>query len=190
MNPSKCSHYRLISYHADPTGHLTLDLVDGLSQTADIVAGDTGNGDTTVLGRVDRVLLSQLIHLLWGHASVGEHADLGGDVAPVVLGAKLLEVLLEEGAHGDDAVSHALDLAEPLLVEGRVAEDLGGDAGTVNRGVGDHGTDDDLELGVDALDLVGISADEGEGTDTLAVETLLLIVSNDGFNVFRVQRTI
>jgi hypothetical protein len=37
-------------------------------------------------------------------------------MAPVVLAAKLLKVLLEEGTHSDDAVGHALDLTEPLLV--------------------------------------------------------------------------
>jgi DNA repair protein RadC len=41
-------------------------------------------------------------------------------VAPVVLAAELLEVLLEKGTHGNDAVSHALDLTKPLLVERRV----------------------------------------------------------------------
>lgn len=63
------------------------------------------------------MLLGQLVHLLRGQASVRKHADLGGDVVPILLAAEVLEVLLEERAHGDDAVGHALDLAEPLLVE-------------------------------------------------------------------------
>ena len=36
---------------------LTLDLVDGLGKAADVLASDTGNGDTTVLGRIDGVLV-------------------------------------------------------------------------------------------------------------------------------------
>jgi hypothetical protein len=93
---------------------------------------------------------------------------------PVVLGAKLLKVVLKESTHGDDAVSHLLDLTEPLLVKGRAVEDLGGDASTVNGRVGVQRSDDNLELRVDALLLIGIGADHGEGTDTLAVETHVL----------------
>jgi hypothetical protein len=37
--------------------YLTLDLVDGFSKTSDVLAGDSGNRDTAVLGSVYRVLL-------------------------------------------------------------------------------------------------------------------------------------
>ena len=94
--------------------------------------------------------------------------------ASAVLATELLEVLLEESAHGDDAVGHALDLTEPLLVEGRIVEDLRSDAGTVNGRVGVQWADQDLDLGVDALLLLGRLADDGEGTNTLAVETHVL----------------
>ena len=154
---------------------LTLDGIDGLSEAANVVAGDAGDGDTAVLGSVDRELLSETGHLISGQTSVGEHADLASDVGPVVLGAELLKVVLEEGTHGDDSVSHLLDLIEPLLVEDRVGEDLRGDTGTVDRGVGVQGSDDNLELGVDALLLLGAGADEGEGTNTLTVETLVTL---------------
>lgn len=154
---------------------LALDLEDGLGQTADVVTGDTSNGDTAVLGGVDGVLLGQLIHLLGVQASVGEHANLAGDVGPVVLGAELLEVLLEEGTHGDDSVSHALDLAQPLLVQLRVAEDLGGNTGTVDGRVGVQRTDEDLQLRVDTLLLLSVGSGDGEGTDTLTVETLFVV---------------
>jgi len=117
-------------------------------------------------------LFGQSLHLLGLQTGVSEHTDLRGDVAPVVLASELLQVLLEQSAHGDDAVSHVLDLTEPLLVKGSVVEDLGSDAGTVDRGVGVERTDENLDLGVDALLLVGVLANDGEGTDTLTVETL------------------
>lgn len=120
------------------------------------------------------MLLGELVHLLGAQASVGEHANLVGDVGPVVLGAELLEVGLEQGAHLDDAVSHVLDLAEPLLVELGVLEDGGGDAGTVDGRAGVQRADENLDLGVDALDLLGVGADDGEGTNTLTVETHVL----------------
>jgi hypothetical protein len=118
------------------------------------------------------VLLGKRRHLLGREASVREHADLAGDVGPVVLGAELLEVVLEERAHLDDAVGHAFDLAEPLLVQLGVVEDLGGDAGAVHGGVGVERANYDLDLRVDALLLGGVFADDGEGTGTLTVETL------------------
>jgi hypothetical protein len=120
------------------------------------------------------VLLGESIHLGGLKASVGEHANLAGDVAPVVLAAKLLKVLLEQSTHLDDAVSHLLDLQEPLLVQSGVVQDLGSNAGTVDGRVGVQRADQDLDLGVDSLLLVGILGDNGEGTDTLTVETHVL----------------
>lgn len=137
-------------------------------------------------------LLGEGVHLLGLEASVGEHADLdimsviwiienrmfrshlAGDVGPVVLAAELLEVGAEERAHLDDAASHALDLTEPLLVKSRVVHDGGGDAGTVNGRVGVEGTNEDLDLRIDTLLLLGVLANEGESTDTLTVETHVL----------------
>lgn len=153
---------------------LTLDLVDGLGQATNVVAGDTGDTDTAVLGGVHAVLLGKGVHLSGLKTSVGEHANLAGDVAPVVLAAKLLKVLLEQSTHADDAVGHLLDLGEPLLVQGRVIQDLGGNAGTVDGRVGVQRADEDLDLRVDSLLLVGVLGDNGEGTDALTVETHVL----------------
>jgi len=152
--------------------NLTLDLVDGLGKTANVLAGDASHTDAAVLGGVDGVLLRELGHLLGGQAGVCEHANLAGDVAPVVLAAQLLQVVLEQGAHLDDAVSHALDLAQPLLVERGVVQDGAGDAGTVDGRVGVERADQDLDLRVNALGLFGRFGDNGEGADALAVKTL------------------
>jgi hypothetical protein len=99
---------------------------------------------------------------------------LAGDVGPVVLAAELLEVGAESRAHLNDAVSHALDLTEPLLVQSGVVHDGGGDASTVDGRVGVEGTDEDLDLRLNALLLLGVLADKREGTDTLAVQTHVL----------------
>ena len=89
-----------------------------------------------------------------------------------MLAAELLKVGAQQRAHLNDAVSHALDLAEPLLVQGGVVHDGRGHASTVDGRVGVEGADKDLDLRLDALLLLGRLADEGEGTDTLTVETL------------------
>jgi hypothetical protein len=93
-------------------------------------------------------------------------------VRPVVLAAKLFQVLLEKSTHLNDAVSHALNLAKPLLVKRRVIHDSRGDTSTVHGRVGVEGTDEDLDLRVDTLLLLGGFADERESTDTLTVESL------------------
>lgn len=123
--------------------------------------------------RCDTYLLGENVHLLGLQTGVGEHADLAGDVGPVVLAAELLQVLAEQGAHLNDAISHALDLTEPLLVQLGVVHDGGGDAGTVDGGVRVEGADQNLDLRLDALLLLGVLTDERESTNTLTVETLI-----------------
>lgn len=65
--------------------NLAGDLVDGLSQSLDICSGDTRDGDTAVLGGVDRVLLGQFVHLLGCQAGVCEHTDLEKETPHVSL---------------------------------------------------------------------------------------------------------
>ena len=118
------------------------------------------------------MLLAELPHLLRLQAGVSEHADLVGDMRPVMLGAELLKIVTEGRAHRDDAVGHILNLALPLLVESRVVKNLRSDASTVDRGVGVHRSDDDLELRLETGSLFGVLADNGEDTSTLTVKTL------------------
>ena len=99
-------------------------------------------------------------HLLGSQAGVGEHTDLAGDVAPVVLAAEFLEIVLEQGAHLDDAVGHALDFTQPLLVERRVVQNGAGDASAVNGRVGVERADKNLDLGVNALGFFGRFGDD------------------------------
>lgn len=99
-------------------------------------------------------------------------AYLVGDVAPVLLASELLQVLLQKSSHLDDTVSHALDFTEPLLVELGVVHDGRGNAGAVDWGVRVKRADEDFDLRIDALLLFGGLADNGECTDTLAIETL------------------
>lgn len=101
-------------------------------------------------------------------------SHLAGDVGPVVLAAELLKVGAEKSAHLNDAASHALDLTEPLLVKSRVIHNGGGDTGAVDGRVGVEGTNEDLDLRIDTLLLLGVLANEGESTDTLAVQTHVL----------------
>lgn len=99
-------------------------------------------------------------------------AYLVGNMRPVMLATQSLKVLLEKTAHLNDTVSHTLDFAQPLFLELRVVQDGGRDTGTMDRGVGVKGANDDLDLRVDALLFFGGSADERECTCTFTIETL------------------
>ena len=169
--------------------------MDGSSESLDIGRCDTCDRYSAILGCIHGVLhdissidlavsadvkthlLSQLVHLLRSQTGIREHANLAGDMAPIVLRSQSFKLLLQKSAHVDDAVSHALDLAQPLLIEGRVVEYLRGYTGTVDRRVRVERADKDLDLRVHALLLLCICADNGEGTNTLTIESLVYVSS-------------
>jgi hypothetical protein len=101
-----------------------------------------------------------------------EGANLVSDMAPVMLAAEILQVLLQECSHLDDAFCHSLDFDEPLFVQGGVVQDLGCNAGAVDGRVGVERSHEDLDLRVHAFLLLGRLADNRECPDTLAIETL------------------
>jgi len=150
----------------------TRHIVNRLSQPLDIPRRDARHTDPAILGRIHAVLLGQRVHLLRLEPRVREHADLARDVAPVVLAAQLLQVLLQKRPHLDDPVRHPLDLAQPLLVERWVVEDRAGYARAVHGRVRVQRSHEDLDLRVDTLFLVRVRTDDGECADTLAVQTL------------------
>ena len=59
----------------------------GLSQMANISWGDSGDGNSAVLGEINAVVLRNLLNLLRGHPSEGEHSNLVGDMFPVARGS-------------------------------------------------------------------------------------------------------
>lgn len=104
-----------------------------------------------------------------------EHAYLALDVAPF---ARSVEVFLESGvklfSHADDTVSHSFHLRLPLGVKIGVTQNGIGNSGTVERGIRVHGSDDDLQLAVDARLLSWVRSGEGEGTNALSVQAHVL----------------
>ena len=68
----------------------------------EVLGVETSDGDTAIGSHVDGKSLAELSDLLLVKTSVGEHANLAGNVAPVVLVAKFLQLGDEARAH----VSH------------------------------------------------------------------------------------
>lgn len=118
-----------------------------------------GSGQMTAT-TFETYLVGQLVHLLCREAGVGKHANLVGDMTPVVLGSKIFKVLLQERPHCDYAFSHTFDLTKPLLIKRWIIKDFRGNAGTMNRRVRIKRADKDLYLRVDTLLLIDIGADD------------------------------
>ncbi len=88
--------------------------MDGMGQVGVVLGAHAGHWNTTVVGQVDRELLDEALHLGAAQAGEAEHADLGGDVTPVVRGALLAQIVHQWLSHRDDTVSHAFHLAQPF----------------------------------------------------------------------------
>jgi len=97
-------------------------------------------------------------------------------MTPIMLATEGLEILLQESPHSDDTFRHFLDFTEPLLIQNRAIEDLGGDSGTVHWRIGIKWSDEDFDLRIHAFLLLCRFAHDGEGADALAVESLTISV--------------
>ena len=155
--------------------HLVLgNLMESLGNVLHVVGVKSSNGDTSVHGQVDMVLLDASLHLGLGEAGVGEHTNLAGDVRPVASAAGLLQVLHESLTHVNDAVGHSSALLVPLSLQLGVTQDGLDNASTVERRVGPEGTGGGLQLGSHALLLLLGGADHGGSSAALSVETEVL----------------
>lgn len=86
----------------------------------------------------------------------------------------LSEEIIELLTHADDTGGHSLDLGLPFLVQTVVAQDSVGNSSTMERRVRVHGSNNDLQLTVNAGAFFGVSGDKGEGADTFSIETHVL----------------
>jgi len=124
---------------ADLGLRLFRNVVHGFGEVLHVARRHAGHRNAAVLGQVHRVFFLDGLHLVLGHARVAKHADLVGDVLPVLLGARVFERGDQFGAHGLNAVGHALAVPFPLLVQGRVVEDVGHQPSPVHGWVRVHG---------------------------------------------------
>lgn len=74
-------------------------------------AVETSQGDTSIAGHVDLVLVGHVVDLSGGQSGEGEHTNLVGDVAPVLLGVFGVQRGLQLIAHIVNAASHASHLS-------------------------------------------------------------------------------
>lgn len=73
--------------------------VEVLGDIVEVLGVETSDGDTTIHRHVDVMIFTESVNLILAKASVSEHANLAGDVAPVVLVAQILQLLDKTLAH-------------------------------------------------------------------------------------------
>lgn len=116
------------------------------------------------------VLISQLSHHIQSQSRIGEHADLVGDVGPVVNRTQILQVLHQGLSAFGDSGGHLFDFPEPHLVQFLVVQHNGNDVGPVLWRVGIDSSCDQLQLGHDVGDLVFGVAHQTHAPHSLPVE--------------------
>mgnify|MGYP001810630055 CR=1 FL=1 len=130
--------------------------------------------NATVLGQIDRELFGQPFHLLLIETREAEHADLIGDVLPVVTRALFLQIVYERFSHRDDAIGHGFDLSQPQRSQiGRVKH-FGGDLSAVTRRIRVHAADGHLQLAHDALAVLFVVHNKRDGANSFAIEAHVL----------------
>lgn len=148
--------------------------MDGLGDVVHVLRGDAGDGNASVFRQVHVELFRQTLDLLGLESGEAEHADLVGDVLPGVRVAGALDAGAELAPHRDDPVRHLLYVSEPLLFEFGVGEYLLHEAGAVQRRVGVHDADHDLDLRHHLGGRRLVAAQEGQGARALSVQTHVL----------------
>ena len=150
------------------------DLVECIGYVVEVARVEASDGDAAIHGHVDGVLLSELINLVFVEAGEGEHADLVGHVLPVVLVAERLQFVDKARSHGSHASGHIFQILMPHGGQLRVAQDDVDDSSSVNGRVGVDWSGNLLDAGHDNCFLFFASADNGEGSNSLTVETEVL----------------
>jgi hypothetical protein len=138
------------------------------------VSVEASDGDSSVHGHVDGVLLSELVDHVLVESGEGEHTNLRDNVIPVVLVSEGGEAGVEGSSHLSHSVGHEDEVGVPHLLELGVTEDDVDNSGSVNWGVGVDGSGDLLDSGVNDVSLGGGSSDDGEKTGSLSVDTEVL----------------
>ena len=130
-----------------------------------------------VCGAVSPVKLFGFVSLPHAHSrrDPPEHANLALDVLPLARRLQLVrQKIVQPLPHIDDPVCHALQLLLPFSVQHLVTEDRIRYASSIDRRVGIHRPDNNLELAINASLLARILRRHRECTNTFTVQSHIL----------------
>lgn len=160
--------------------------MEGTRNVVDVVSVEASNGDSSVHGHVDGVLLSELVDHVLVETGEGKHTNLRDNVIPVVLVSEGGEAGVEGSSHLSHSVGHEDEVGVPHLLELGVSEDDIDNSSSMNWGVGVDRSGDLLNAGVDDVSLGSGSSDDGEETGSLSVDTEVLGEGLEEHNVISV----
>ena len=148
--------------------------MESFGDVVEVLGVEASDGDTSIHGHVDVILLAQLVDLVLVETGEGEHADLAGDVAPVVLVSEGSQFLNKTMAHSVHTSRHISQVLVPHGGEIFVAENDVDDTGTVDGWVRIDRSGDLLYARQNNIFLFGTTSDNGDAASTLTVETEVL----------------
>lgn len=150
------------------------DSVESISNVVQVLGVETSDGDAAVHRHVNGVLFAELVHLVLVQAGEGEHANLVGNMAPVVLVAQFGHVVDEAVAHFIHAAGHVSQVLVPHAGELGVTKDDVDNAGTVNGRVRVDGPGNLLDTAHDNFFLSFAATDGGVASSSLTIEAEVL----------------
>ena len=154
--------------------HLLRHLVHSLGNIFHVAGVDCGHRGARRAQNVHMELRAQTLDLLGGQSGVGEHSALLGDVRPVPLGSRLLQVLHQQGTHVLDPLRHRRALLLPLRRQSRIVQHRGDNPSSVQRRTRPQRASSDLQLLDRVLSLLRTAGHHRHDTRSLSVQAEVL----------------
>lgn len=120
------------------------------------------------------VVVLERINLLRAEACVSEHANLTGDMTPIVSASISLEFFNQSSSHFLDSSRHVQQILMPASSKFWVTQDNINNPGSVNWWIGVHWSGDSFNSRCDLYLLCLITADDRDATNSLTIESEVL----------------
>jgi hypothetical protein len=133
--------------------------VEGLRDVVEVASVESGDGDTSVHSQVNGEFLTEFVDLVFVEASECKHANLVGDVGPIMLITESFKLVTEAVSHLVHAARHILEVLVPHCCQFGVSQDNVDNSGSVNGWVRVDWSCDLLDAGLSDLCLFLRAAD-------------------------------
>jgi hypothetical protein len=150
------------------------DGVESFRNVIKVTTVKSSDGDSSVHGHVDGVLLTELVDHILVKTSEGKHANLRGDVIPVVNAAVAFKGGLKSRSHLSHSGGHEFKVSVPHLGELFISKDDVDDSSSMDRRVRVDGSGDLLNARVNDVAFSNRRGNNGEKSSTFTVDTEVL----------------
>lgn len=104
-------------------------VVQRLCQVWRLCLVQPSEADPAVLGHIYPPFAGHIFHLRWGASCEGEHPNLTGDKAPILVWVQFDQLVVENLPDGLDAPRHGLHFPSPFVEQSLVADHLSNNSG-------------------------------------------------------------